>query len=122
MTVFFSTNSNLDDQNESYQSGNTKLAGQKTIVLGKFAVKDAFIDKVRIQVNEIQPHLLECEYYPTIELLGAEFLASLSSIERRLAVYCLQHLAEQNGSTLVDKNGCGLAATYMWTGNENRIN
>jgi hypothetical protein len=104
------------DLDESFQINRRKLSGQQVVVLDRFKVDEKTLEIVRAQFEAIRPHLLECENYTLGELLGEDFLAGLDDTESRLAILCMEHLADQAGSNLADRRGSGSHMKFLWTG------
>lgn len=67
----------------------------KGFVHDRFSVDEDLFERVVSQYNDIRPHLISCCVYTAEELLGQEFLASLTSCEKRLAFACLAHISSE---------------------------
>lgn len=72
------------------------------IVSDRFKVRVDLYEHVEQQFKEIAPALLKGERYFPRDLCGEDFLAELTSADKRLATLCLKHLAQQPGSHLID--------------------
>ena len=116
MASIFCTSTQQHKQNVFFQSNPRELLGQQVVVLDKFKVDKELFDRVCAQLDAIRPNLIECENYTFGELLGEDFLANLSDTESRLAILCVEHLADQTGSNLADKRGSGSHLEFLWTG------
>jgi hypothetical protein len=117
MATLFSAASKQHDQDARLRANRRKLSGQQVVVLDRFKVDEEMFEMVRTQFEAIRPYLLECESYTLDELLGEDFLAGLSDTESRLAILCMEHLADQADSNLADRRGSGSHMKFLWTGN-----
>ena len=83
------------------------VAPENCIILDQFQISTQLFNRVIQQYREIRPYLVSCGIFSIRELLGIEFWNGLSSIEKRLAHLCMQHLAGEVEAEFYNANPDG---------------
>lgn len=94
--------------NQSFRTnGFSSEHSQPFILFGKFTVPGEILATTQARVDEILPYLdVPCICTPA-DLLGQTYWRELREHGQRIALLCLQHLAEQPASGLHDIDGMG---------------
>lgn len=86
------------------------------IMLEMYKVHEWFADMVERKLNEMLPYLISGGHYNWRDILGEDFFDDLCMPEH-LARICLQHLAQQPDSPIVEESfaGCHTALFRLRT-------
>lgn len=78
----------------------TDTIEDSVLILNKYRVDGYLYASVKLRLEDVQRHLVPGTFYSAEELLGTSYWSSLSDIGQRLAMACLEHIAELEDGNL----------------------